>query len=324
MNFYPIKLKPVSKNIIWGGTRLKEDYGKTADFPNIAESWELTVRPDGMSVIDNGKYSGMTLGEFIAENTEVMGTDCAGGDFPLLIKFIDSGDDLSIQVHPDEEYAAKVHGEHGKTEMWYVMDADEDAALIYGLREGVTRDDFNDHIGKGDISTLLNKISVKKGDVFFIPSGLVHAICRGVLIAEIQQNSNITYRIYDYDRIGTDGQKRELHTSHASNTVKCYTDAEIRDFSMASRVGRRKNLTDGKVLCDCKYFRVTKNDVANKLTFTVDEKAFVSLLFTEAEDISVSCGGECLFISKGDSVFIPAGAGEVTVIGHGEFILSEV
>ena len=187
MKKYPLKLSAVFKEIIWGGTRLKEEYGKVCDLDKLAESWELTVRPDGMNVITNGEYAGMTLGEYLGEEAK---------GFPLLIKLIDACDKLSIQVHPNDEYAMKNEGEYGKTEMWYIVDALPGSKLVYGL-SGYDPDTFRKALADGECEKYLNYVDVKKGDVFFIPSGCVHAIGAGILIAEIQQSSKVTYRVYD-------------------------------------------------------------------------------------------------------------------------------
>lgn len=324
MNFYPLKLIPVTKDIIWGGNILRERYGKLTDKDNIAESWELTVRDDGMSVISNGSFKGMTMDEFLLKYPLAYGSDYTGETFPLLIKFIDACDDLSIQVHPDDEYAKSRGEDSGKTEMWYIVEAADDASLIYGLRDGISEEDFANALHNGDTYGTLNKISIHKGESYFIPAGQVHAICRGALIAEIQQNSNTTYRIYDYDRVDAGGKKRDLHLSHAMNTVRCRSSSEITEIRFSQRQGRRKNLTDGEVLCDCVYFRVTKVKCNGECTFTVGEKAFVSILFTNSENTFVSCGGETVAISRGDSIFIPAGAGNVTVKGNADFLVSEI
>ena len=321
MEKYPMKTRSVPKNIIWGGTRLKREYNKTSPFENIAESWELTVREDGMSVIENGLYAGMTLEEYLKGEMSAMGESVGGGKFPLLVKFIDAGDDLSIQVHPDDAFAAE-NGGDGKTEMWYITDATHDASLIYGLRDEVSLDNFAEYVKSGKTADALRRISVHKGETYFIPSGQVHAICRGVTLAEIQQNSNTTYRIYDYDRVGKDGKKRELHTDKALKVIKKLTDDEIDAKRAGSKIGRRIICPCGEVLCDCIYFKVTK--ITSPVELNVDASSFASLLFLEAEDTAVSCGGVSVDVVKGDHVFVPAGSGKVTVSGKAELLVSEV
>lgn len=324
MKRYPMKLSYVPKEIIWGGNKLKHIYNKSADFEKIAESWELTVRDDGMSYVTNGEFNGKSLKEVLTLYPDFIYEGFNDGNFPLLIKFIDAADDLSVQVHPNDDYAALKEGSLGKTEMWYIVDADDEASLIYGLADGVTRDEFiNALYGKPD-EKLFNKIPVKKGDVFFIPAGQIHAICHGTLIAEIQQNSNVTYRIYDYDRPGLDGNPRELHVSQAIDTVKVYTSDEIEKLLFDGSEKRRKDLTAGKVICDSKYFRVTLLRQETESTFAVDEKSFASLLFTDAENARVTCCGVTVTAAKGDCIYIPAGSGNVTVKGNCEVLISEI
>ena len=202
----PIKLQPVFKEIIWGGNRLKTDYNKKSELNNIAESWELTVRDDGMNTIVGGEFDGITMDKYINRNGTGVITNKEIDRFPLLIKFIDAEDNLSIQVHPDDEYAMAKANSLGKTEMWYVIDAKPGAKLVYGLKPGCTTEDLKAAIKNGTVEEQLNYVNVKKGDVFFIPSGLVHAIGAGILLAEIQQNSNITYRMVN----GDDGGYQEI------------------------------------------------------------------------------------------------------------------
>ncbi|MBR6808444.1 MAG: class I mannose-6-phosphate isomerase [Clostridia bacterium] len=324
MNFYPMKLSSVPKNIIWGGVKLRELYNKKSEFEKIAESWELTVRDDGMSYIENGCYMGMSLREFTDKYPAAVGESFRGGSFPLLIKFIDAEKDLSVQVHPGDSYARIHENSSGKTEMWYVVHAEDGASLIYGLSESVTEADFAKAINGTISAELFTKIPIKTGDVFFIPPGQIHAICKGTLIAEIQQNSNITYRIYDYDRLDSDGKPRELHREKAVDVVKKYTPEEIKELSFSGNPNRRASVASGKILCDCEYFRVTHLNNDGELVFTVDEQSFVSLLFTHAENAVVSCNGVCLSVSAGDSLFIPAGCADVTLSGRSELLISEM
>lgn len=300
MKKYPLKLSAVFKEIIWGGTRLKEEYGKVCDLDKLAESWELTVRPDGMNVITNGEYAGMTLGEYLGEEAK---------GFPLLIKLIDACDKLSIQVHPNDEYAMKNEGEYGKTEMWYIVDALPGSKLVYGL-SGYDPDTFRKALADGECEKYLNYVDVKKGDVFFIPSGCVHAIGAGILIAEIQQSSNVTYRVYDYMRRGKDGRLRELHVDKALDVIVDYKPEEIEKIRYSC--GHHEGC-----LADCKYFRVdryTGGDV------TLDaENGFVHILCLDgkAEANGVS-------FSKGESIFLPAGLGKVKVSGSSFDIITSV
>ena len=213
----PIFLQGICKDYLWGGNRLREEYGKKSDADKIAESWELACHKDGSSILTTGADAGKDLREYLDEHgTGFLGTNCAGcTTVPVLIKLIDAKQDLSIQVHPDDDYAMRVEGEPGKTEMWYIMDAAPGAALYYGLNRAVSKEEFAKRIQEQTLTEILNRVEVKPGELYFIPSGTLHAIGAGILLAEIQQNSNTTYRVYDYGRRGADGKLRPLHIEKA-------------------------------------------------------------------------------------------------------------
>lgn len=212
-----LKLKPSCKDYLWGGTRLRTEFGIEYDRDPLAESWELSCHPDGPSYIANGMYAGKTLQEYIdIKGKEVLGLNCRRfRDFPILTKFIDAKQSFSVQVHPSNRYALKNEGQYGKTEMWYVMDADPGAYLYYGFKTEISKEEFAKRIEEDTLLEVLNAVLVQKGDVLFIESGTIHAIGAGILIAEIQQNSNVTYRVYDYGRVGKDAKKRDLHIEKA-------------------------------------------------------------------------------------------------------------
>ncbi len=311
MNLYPMKLAPAVKEIIWGGDKLKKSYGKSAPFDKLAESWELTVRDDGMNVIENGEYAGMALGEYIDKaGYGVIGEGYDGDRFPLLIKFIDACDRLSIQVHPSDEYSLKNEGEFGKTEVWYIVEADEDAQLVYGLSEDYTKEAFDKAVAENTVENLLHRVKVKAGDVYFIPSGLVHAIGSGILICEIQQNSNVTYRVYDYGRLGKDGKPRETHVEKAKDVIVNYTEAEIDALRFANASERTPSL-----LCSCDKFTVNKYEFTD-LTLTADKSSFLSITFIEG-DGEIVCGTEKYSFNKGTTYYIPAGMGEFAMHSNG-------
>ena len=308
-----VKLKPACKDYLWGGTKLKTDYGIEADLDKIAEAWVLSCHKDGASVIENGEYKGFSLAEAIDKaGSEILGTNCAKFEFfPILIKLIDAKDNLSIQVHPSDEYALRVEGEYGKTEMWYVVDCEPNSYLYYGFNRVIDKKEFARRIEDNTLTEVLNKVEVKKGDCFFIASGTIHAIGAGILIAEIQQNSNTTYRVSDYGRLGADGLPRELHVDKALDvTILAPPSAAY---------GEIKTENGEAALASCKYFTVNKLEISGEKTINVDETSFVSLLClsgnVEFEDISLKAG-EC--------AFIPAGAGEITLSGEGEVIVSRV
>lgn len=297
MNKYPLKLAPVFKEIIWGGTKLKTEFGKKCDLEKLAESWELTVRKDGMNIIENGEYAGMTLADYLGDGAE---------GFPLLIKLIDACDKLSIQVHPNDEYARENEGEYGKTEMWYIVDALPGAKLVYGLKD-YDKEKFAAAAEDGTLEKYLNFVDVKKGDIFFIPSGCVHAIGAGILIAEIQQSSNVTYRVYDYNRRGADGKLRPLHVKKALDVIVDYKPGEIENIRYSA--GKEEGC-----IANCEYFKV--GHLYGETEIDASE-SFVHVLCLDGEG---SIGGYPMV--KGDSYFIPAGSEKVKVTGSAEIITS--
>lgn len=314
-----LKLTPAFKDYLWGGTRLRDDFQKDCDFDKIAESWELSCHKDGPSTISNGEFKGLTLSEYIEKaGKSVLGTDCEKFDnFPILIKLIDAKDNLSVQVHPDNEYALRVEGEYGKTEMWYIVDCDEGATLLYGFKDTISKDEFAQRIADNTLLEVTNAVPVKKGDVFFIQAGTLHAIGKGILIAEIQQNSNTTYRIYDYGRVGKDGNPRELHVEKAKDVTdlcpaKAYPETPV----------EQKDGYTSKLLSSCDYFTTYAIDVESKAVLEADEKSFVSLLILEGEGKVI--GDDTVEFRKGDSIFIPAGTGKFAVDGKCKAILTRV
>lgn len=314
-----LKLTPAFKDYLWGGTRLRDDFQKDCDFDKIAESWELSCHKDGPSTISNGKFKGLTLSEYIEKaGKSVLGTDCEKFDnFPILIKLIDAKDNLSVQVHPDNEYALRVEGEYGKTEMWYIVDCDEGATLLYGFKDTISKDEFAQRIADNTLLEVTNAVPVKKGDVFFIQAGTLHAIGKGILIAEIQQNSNTTYRIYDYGRVGKDGKPRELHVEKAKDVTdlcpaKAYPETPI----------EQKDGYTSKLLSSCDYFTTYAIDVESKAVLEADEKSFVSLLILEGDGKVI--GDDTVEFKKGDSIFVPAGTGKFAVDGKCKAILTRV
>lgn len=212
-----LRLSPACKSYLWGGNKLKKEFHKSFSGPILAETWELSCHPDGPSTIVSGVHKGQTLREYLTEaGSQALGTNCARfEDFPILIKLIDASKELSVQVHPNNAYAKKNEHQYGKTEMWYVIDCEPGAFLYYGLKKHVSKEEFRQHIADNTLDQILNAVSVHKGDTFFIAAGTIHAIGKGIVIAEIQQNSNVTYRVYDYGRIGADGKPRDLHVDKA-------------------------------------------------------------------------------------------------------------
>jgi len=312
---YPLKLRGITKSPIWGGTRLLRHWNKIANEETVGESWELTVRPNEQSYIQNGEYQNLSLTEVIAENTDaVMGkTTYESGEFPLLIKLLDAGDRLSVQVHPDDEYAARVENDRGKTEMWYIVEADEDAEIICGLADGVSTEDYALAVKNGTPEAALKHQRVRAGETYFIPSGLPHAIGKGILIAEIQQNCDLTYRVYDYDRRDKNGNLRELHVKKALDVIRPFADEEIE----AIRYSRQKA---DDVLADCVYFRVEKLNVEEKKQLPTNE--YLRHLLCLDGNITIKGDGFCESVCKGDSYLLPAALGNIELIGNGTLLLS--
>lgn len=318
MNLYPMKLTAPCKDYIWGGNRLREEYGKLSDADKIAESWELSCHKDGASVIANGEFEGKTLMEFIdVQGKKVLGDNCKRFEyFPILIKLIDAKDNLSVQVHPNNEYALRVEGEYGKTEMWYIVDCDEGAELLYGFKNNISKDEFERRIKDNTLLEVTNSVPVHKGDVFFIESGTLHAIGKGILVAEIQQNSNTTYRIYDYGRVGADGKPRQLHIDKAVEVTEL-TSPKYPTKAMGELIQKEGYTT--QLLSQCEYFRVNKIDTEDKCTLNASEASFNSILVLDGQ-------GEIdgVELKKGDSCFIPAGYGEYTFNGKAELVVTDI
>lgn len=317
---YPLKLIPAFKDYLWGGTKLKTNFNKNVDMNIVAESWELACHKDGNSLIDNGEFKGISLAEYIKKvGKSVLGKNCEKfDDFPILIKLIDAKDNLSVQVHPDNEYAKKFEGGYGKTEMWYIVDCEPGATLLYGFKHKISKQEFKQRIQNNTILEVLNSVPVKKGDVFFINAKTLHAIGKGILIAEIQQNSNTTYRIYDYNRKGVDGKTRELHIDKALDVTDLDVPNVIPKSETLNMNGYSKTL-----LSKCEYFTVNSINIVDNAVLNCDTNSFHSLLCLDGV-CKLNYNDEVIDIKKGDSIFIPAGLGEYTITGKGEIILTTI
>ncbi len=317
-----IKLTAHCTDYIWGGNRLREEYGKTLDSDKIAESWELSCHKDGQSVVADGEYKGKTLSEYIAaKGNAVLGANCARFEyFPILIKLIDAKDNLSVQVHPSNDYAMRVEGEYGKTEMWYIVDCEEGAELLYGFKHEISREEFAQRIADNTLLEVTNNVPVHKGDVFFIEAGTLHAIGKGILIAEIQQNSNTTYRIYDYGRVGADGKPRQLHVEKA-----CEVTQLVPPKYPTKAQGAPQKLDGGTMtlLRSCEYFNVNRLQLDGEVKLSADEKSFNSILVLDGS-CTISANGESVYAQKGDSLFVDAGTGAYTINGSGQLIITDI
>ncbi len=292
------KLKPACKDYLWGGHKLVEKYNIDYQGEICAEAWTLSCHRDGESKIADGIFEGLTLSELIEkEGKEILGKNCMKyQDFPILIKLIDAKKALSIQVHPDDEYALKNENQYGKTEMWLVLEAEDGAFLYQGFEKEITKQEFESRIKDNTLTEVLHKEYVKPGDVIFIKPGMLHSIGEGILLAEIQQNSNVTYRIYDYGRVGADGKPRQLH---------------IKQSVDVTRLERPEKFVPSKNhLVECEFFCVDRIEVEDNSTLEdfADETSFVSLLVTDGNG-TITQGDETITIKKGDSLFIAANSG---------------
>ena len=306
---YPLKLKPVLKDYIWGGNKLKSAFNIETDNSIVAEAWALSTHKDGDSIVINGEFSGKALSEALA----LWGLEpyC-----PVLIKFIDAKENLSVQVHPNDDYAMRVENSKGKTEMWYVLECEEGASLNYGFTKDITKEELERRIKDNTLTDVLNNVAVKKGDIFFIESGTIHSIGAGIIIAEIQQNSNITYRVYDYGRVGVDGKGRELHIDKAIEVTKLEKfEANNKDSEIIQKSGYTEQL-----LSKCDYFDTRKIDILTKAEFQAVD-SFQSLLILEGEG-AVEYSGQSIEFKKGDSFYIPMGMGTYSVVGEAQIILT--
>ena len=306
-------LEPVGKDYLWGGSRLQEEYHKCMDVVPLAETWECSVHPDGPSIVMNGKFAGKTLSSVLEEHPEFLGTK-QSGNMPILVKLIDAEKDLSVQVHPDDEYARKIEEENGKTEMWYVIDAKPGASLIYGFAHKVTKEQLQNAIETGQLMKHLQKVPVHKDDVFYIPAGTVHAIGAGILLAEVQESSNITYRVYDYDRVGKDGKKRELHFEKAIQVMDMEPAIEARQKPKIVHYNPR---CSRELLCRCQYFEVERIQTTEFFVFEVLEKSFQVILCLKGRGvIKTRKLNNMISFVKGNCMFVPAGMGECVVEGN--------
>lgn len=300
---YPIRFENLYYEKIWGGRDL-QDFRDNLPEGNIGESWDIACHANGTGVIANGKYKGTRFDDLIKERgSSIVGRKVSLDKFPLLVKLINSREKLSVQVHPGDDYAAKYEGDYGKTEAWYVVDAKPDATLIVGTKD-CTKKEFEAAIKSGEVERYLNKIEVKKGDCFLINSGLIHAICEGVIIAEIQQNSDVTYRVYDY------GRPREIHVEKALDVINFELQCENLKGEELSLEGYKKSL-----LCKNEYFGIEKLAIEKSLIDNSDEDKFDILICVDGEG-TIEGNGYLEKIKMGDSFLIPSDLGSYKITGN--------
>ena len=306
------KFSPILKTLIWGGDRIAAFKGLATDRQSIGESWELSGVEGDESVVAEGPYAGRTLPELIGEfREELVGRQVYerfGTEFPLLVKFIDARADLSIQVHPNDALARMRHGKHGKTEMWYVVEADKGAHLKAGFAQPLTPEEYERHVNDNTIADVLCDYDVRPGDLFFLPAGRVHAICAGSFVAEIQQTSDVTYRIYDYGRVGQDGKPRELHTALAKDAIDYTVLPDYRSHYAAAQNRETK-------LVACPYFTTSLYD----LTQTVDKDlstldSFLIVMCLSGEGVLTDDEGSDTTLRQGETILVPASARSIRFV----------
>ena len=319
----PFLLKPTGKDYLWGGNRLNDVFSKNIPMEPLAETWECSTHPDGPSMVVSGEFEGKQLSEVLKEHPEFLGSHPrTKGELPILIKFIDAKKDLSVQVHPDDAYAKEFeNGSLGKSEMWYVLDATRDAKLVYGFYHDMEMEKLRQSIEDGTVEKYLQKVDVQKDDVFYIKAGTVHAIGAGALIAEIQENSNLTYRLYDYNRVDKSGKKRELHVEKALQVADLSSSSEP---VQPMRVLQYRKGCASEFLCRCKYFQVERmllNTEQHRelVNFQTEENSFHVLLCTEG------CGsfsGQDIMLNffKGDCIFVPANSEALKIHGKAQML----
>ena len=305
----PFRLSPVYKNYIWGGKNLITLWGKTPGTETLAESWELASHPDGDNIILDGELSGLTLSEAARECPAIVSKTFGAEDtFPIMVKLIDAARPLSIQVHPFTEYARRVENSRGKIEAWYILGHDEGAYIYLGFNRHVTRREFERAIIDETLTEMLRKVYVEDGDTFFIPAGTIHAVGAGITLAEIQENSNITYRVYDYGRLGADSKPRELHIKKALDVTNTFP-------LTITPPGRA-----GNVIVSCSKFHAEK--IRAPFTGNTQGEGFVFMMCLEGE-CAVRCGDFACEMAKGGNVFVPCSCGcDFAVDGNGEILLT--
>ena len=326
MKRLPFLLSPAPKDYLWGGTRLHDEYGKALASSPLAETWECSTHPDGQSLVASGDFAGIKLGELLSEQPDMLGTHpllLTGGraELPILIKLIDAKEKLSVQVHPDDDYARLHENDSGKTELWYILHARKHAEIVYGFRRSMTVSQVRDTISRGTIESCLNHIPVHQNDLFFIPAGTVHEVGAGVLLAEIQQSSNLTYRLYDYDRRDRGGNLRPLHIDKALDVANLSAVSEPRQ---PMRLLRYQRGCASELLSRCRYFQVERlllnTESFRGLTdFQTGPNSFHALLCTDG------CGvlfGENFMLNffKGDCIFVPADSIPLKMHGRAQLL----
>lgn len=321
----PFLLAPAGKDYLWGGTRLNDDLRKNIPLHPLAETWECSTHPDGLSRVASGPCTGRTLKEVLDGHPEYLGTHPEYRDgLPVLIKFIDAKENLSIQVHPDDQYAAENEdGSLGKTEMWYVIDAEKETEISYGFAQSMTRRRLEKSLREGSIEKYLQKVRARKDDVYFIKAGTVHGLGAGALVAEIQECSNITYRMYDYGRVDKNGKERELHIEKALDVADLSGSDRPRQ---PMRVLRYRKGSAIELLCRCRYFQVERmllntEHCREMVDYQTQENSFQVLLCLKGCGSLFMEGAEHIDFFKGDCIFVPAMSVPMKLHGRAQMLV---
>lgn len=300
-NLHPLTFEPILKERIWGGTKLGDLLNKPISSALTGESWEISTVPNDVSIVADGIFKGTNLNDLIdLYPEEILGTDVFnrfGKQFPLLFKYLDAKEDLSIQLHPNDELAKARHNSLGKTEMWYVMQADFDARIILGFKEDSNKEEYLNHIQTKKLLSILNEVPVKKGDVFLLETGTIHAIGAGIVIAEIQQTSDVTYRIYDFDRVDAQGNSRELHIDWSLDAISYHSNS--------SQVNYKKEENKSNTLVDCPFFKTNLIPLNGVLSIKKSTNSFVVFMCSEGS-FDLQLGSESYHYKTGDTVLLPA------------------
>ncbi|RKR06532.1 mannose-6-phosphate isomerase type 1 [Maribacter vaceletii] len=318
MKLYPLKFQPILKERLWGGTKLKDVLGKPSESEITGESWELSGVPGDISEVSNGELQGVSLQRLINDYPEeLLGKSVVqrfGKEFPILIKFIDAKQDLSIQLHPNDALAKERHNSFGKTEMWYVMDADKEANLIVGFNKDVTKEEYSKSLEDNTLLDLLNYEDVSEGDTFFINTGKIHAIGAGVLLAEIQQTSDVTYRVFDFNRKDKEGNLRELHTEMALDAM----DYKKKDDFIVKYPTQSNHVN---TMVDCPYFKTNFIEITEDLTQEVTQRDSFTIYMCVGGKVEVTTQAGSAIIEKGETVLVSASTNMITLSGSNAKLL---
>lgn len=325
---YPLKFHPVYKEKIWGGDALRRLYGRELPSSQIGESWDVSAHPHGQSVVANGPLVGRKLADLLKEySREIMGCSplAPNGEFPLLVKLLDANDWLSIQVHPDDEYA-RVHenGSLGKTEAWLILHAEPGARIVYGIKPGTTKEQFAQALKDGSVEALCQMVTVSAGEVYSVPAGMIHALGAGVVVAEVQQNSDTVYRVYDWGRVGDDGKLRELHIEKALDVIDFTRSASETSTGIGDEhtyYGRRGSCVR-KLLAANEKFIMERLKIQGQWAPENDDRFYIYMVLSG--EVTVSGGGETLQLAAGDSILVPASCLDLQITGDGVLLRSYI